>query len=172
VSRALIVVDMLNTYAHPDGERCAQRARDVLPAMCEAIDRAREDDDTSLIWANDNYDLWTSDRAQLVDHVLAEAPDRELIEPVLPRDEDELILKARHSIFYETSLAYLLSRRDVTHLTLVGQVTEQCILYSALDAHVRHFEVAVITGAVIAIEDDLGTAALRMMERNMRAELL
>ncbi len=172
MARALIVVDMINTYGHPDGERCAQRAREVMPAMREAIERAREDDDTSLLYVNDNYGLWTSDRQQLIEWVLDEAPDRELIEPILPEADDELIVKARHSIFYETSLAYLLRQREIEHLTLVGQVTEQCILYSALDAHVRHFEVAVVTDAVIAIDDELGDAALRMMERNMRAELL
>ena len=54
---------------------------------------------------------------------------------------------------------------------LVGQVTEQCILYSALDAYVRHFRVAVQCDAVAAIHDDLADAALRMMERNMRADV-
>ena len=50
-------------------------------------------------------------------------------------------------------------------------MTEQCILYSALDAYVRHFDVVVATDAVAAIDDELAAAALRMMERNMHAEL-
>jgi hypothetical protein len=36
---------------------------------------------------------------------------------------------------------------------------------------VRHFDVVVPPDAVAAIYDDLGEAALRMMERNMGAEL-
>jgi nicotinamidase-related amidase len=168
---ALIVVDMINSYEHSDGERCAERAHAVMPAMQAAIERAREDD-THVIYVNDNYDMWSSERAQLIDHVLERAPDRALIEPILPADEDAFIFKARHSIFYETSLEYLLGKLEVSRLTLVGQVTEQCILYSALDAHVRHYDVCVITDAVIAIEDELGAAALRMMQRNMRADLL
>ena len=55
---------------------------------------------------------------------------------------------------------------------LVGQVTEQCILYSALDAYVRHFEVAVPPDAVAHIAPDLAQAALKMMETNMRADLV
>jgi nicotinamidase-related amidase len=54
---------------------------------------------------------------------------------------------------------------------LVGQVTEQCILYSALDAYVRHFAVAVARDAVAHINEDFADAALRMMERNMRADV-
>jgi nicotinamidase-related amidase len=50
-------------------------------------------------------------------------------------------------------------------------VTEQCILYSTLDAYVRHFQVVVPTDAVAHIDPDLGAAALKMMEQNMSAEL-
>jgi nicotinamidase-related amidase len=51
-------------------------------------------------------------------------------------------------------------------------VTEQCILYSALDAYVRHLDVTIPTDGVAHIHEDLAQAALKMMERNMRAELV
>jgi nicotinamidase-related amidase len=54
---------------------------------------------------------------------------------------------------------------------LTGQVTEQCILYSALDAYIRHFDVAVPSDAVACIHSDLADAALTMMERNMSADV-
>ncbi len=54
---------------------------------------------------------------------------------------------------------------------LCGQVTEQCILYSALDAHIRHLDVTVPGDAVAHIHADLAEAALRMMERNMNADV-
>ena len=57
---------------------------------------------------------------------------------MLPPDDVDFILKARHTIFYMTPLEYLLGQRGVERLVLAGQVTEQCILYSALDAYVRH----------------------------------
>jgi nicotinamidase-related amidase len=50
-------------------------------------------------------------------------------------------------------------------------VTEQCILYSALDAYVRHLDVTVPRDGVAHIYEDLADSALEMMERNMRAEL-
>ncbi|HET9720235.1 MAG TPA: isochorismatase family protein, partial [Solirubrobacteraceae bacterium] len=49
---------------------------------------------------------------------------------------------------------------------------EQCILYSALDAYVRHFDVVIPRDAVAHIDPDLARAALRMMERNMRAAVV
>jgi nicotinamidase-related amidase len=63
-------------------------------------------------------------------------------------------------------------QRDVTQLILTGQVTEQCVLYSALDAYVRHYSVCVPSDAVAPIDPELGDAALTMMQRNMRAEIV
>jgi hypothetical protein len=62
-------------------------------------------------------------------------------------------------------------RLETTRIVLTGQVTEQCILYSALDGYVRHFDVVVPPDAVAHIDPELGDAALKMMRRNMRAEL-
>jgi nicotinamidase-related amidase len=55
---------------------------------------------------------------------------------------------------------------------LTGQATEQCILYSALDAHIRHIPVIVPRDAVAHIHEDLAEAALRMMEINMEADVV
>jgi nicotinamidase-related amidase len=54
---------------------------------------------------------------------------------------------------------------------LAGQVTEQCILYSALDGYVRHFDVVIPTDAVAHIDEQMAHAAIRMMETNMHAQL-
>ena len=68
-------------------------------------------------------------------------------------------------------MAYLLTRLGTKRLILTGQVTEQRILYSALDAYVRHLQVVIPTDGVAHIDEELGAAALKMMERNMSAEL-
>jgi nicotinamidase-related amidase len=66
----------------------------------------------------------------------------------------------------------MLRQQGIEKLVLAGQVTEQCILYSALDAYIRHMDVVVPRDAVAHIHPDLAEAALRMMEVNMRAELV
>ena len=78
----------------------------------------------------------------------------------------------RHSAFYASSLGYLLGRLEARRLILTGQVTEQCILYTALDAYVRHFSVVVVPDAVAHIDPELGDAALTMMHKNMHAEIV
>ena len=82
------------------------------------------------------------------------------------------VIKVRHSAFYASSLDYLLGRLETEHLIITGQVTEQCILYSALDAYVRHFSFIVPPDCVANIDPELGDAALTMMNKNMHAELV
>jgi nicotinamidase-related amidase len=59
----------------------------------------------------------------------------------------------------------------VERLVLAGQVTEQCILYTALDAYIRGYDMVVPPDAVAHIDAELAQAALKMMESNMHAEL-
>jgi len=95
----------------------------------------------------------------------------DLVEPIVPDYDTALVIKARHSFFYSTPLEYLLGQEGIDHLGLAGQVTEQCILYSALDAYVRHHQVTVPRDAVAHIDERLAGAALAVMERNMAAEV-
>jgi len=166
---ALIVVDMLNPYEHDDADLLAKSVEDVVEPIRALLQRAAGED-VDVIYVNDNYDDWNSSQEELVRRALSgRRPD--LVEPVLPPDDASFVIKARHSIFYGTPLEHLLHEREIDHVVLCGQVTEQCILYSALDAYVRRFRVGVVGDAVAHIDSSLADAALRMMERNMRAQV-
>ncbi|MFB7512408.1 cysteine hydrolase family protein [Streptomyces sp. NPDC056144] len=166
---ALIVIDMLNTYEHEDAEALVASVRERLPGVTALLARARAGE-SPVVYVNDNFGRWRSHHGEILDVALAgRHPD--LVEPVTPAEDDLFVVKARHSVFYETPLAYLLGRLGAERLVLCGQVTEQCVLYSALDAHIRHFEVVVPEDAVAHIDGALARAALRMMSRNMGADV-
>jgi nicotinamidase-related amidase len=167
---AVIVVDMLNPYDHEDADRLVESVERVVEPIAALVKRAT-DAGAELIYVNDNYGDWNSSSEELAQGALAgRRPD--LVEPLLPPEAADFVIKARHTIFYMTPLEYLLTQREIGHLILAGQVTEQCILYSALDAYVRHLDVSIPTDAVAHIHEDLAQAALKMMERNMRAQLV
>jgi nicotinamidase-related amidase len=166
---ALVVIDMINTYEHEDAELLVPSVRRIVPVLAELIARAREAD-VPVIYANDNFGRWRSHHGELVAAALSR-PHADLIEPIRPDDASLFVVKARHSVFYETPLAYLLWRLGVADVVLSGQVTEQCVLYSALDAHIRHLGVTIPKDAVASIHPGLGAAALDMMERNMDARI-
>jgi len=168
---AVLVVDMMNTYQHPDAEQLIPNVESIVDPLADLVRRARESDEVDLVYVNDNYGDFSAEFSDLVRSARDGArPD--LVKPIVPPEGSRVMTKVRHSAFYATSLAYLLNRLETKRLIITGQVTEQCILYSALDAYVRHFPVVIPTDAVAHIDADLGAAALKMMESNMSAELM
>lgn len=168
---AVLVIDMLNTYRHEDADVLAGNVADIVDPLAGLISRARVRDDVDVIYVNDNYGDFDADFRDIVEAALhGDRPD--LVTPIAPDENCLRLLKVRHSAFYASSLDYLLRRLDARQLVLTGQVTEQCILYTALDAYVRHFSVVVAPDAVAHIDPELRDAALTMMHKNMHAEVV
>jgi nicotinamidase-related amidase len=167
---ATIVIDMLNPYDHEDSEELASQVESRIEPLVGLIEATR-DSEADLIYVNDNYEDFTATSKDLGAAAL-EGRRPDLVEPILPPKGTLFVQKVRHSIFYSTSLDHLLRTREVGTLVLAGQVTEQCVLYSALDAYVRGFDVRIPRDAVAPIIPELGDAALKMMERNMSAEVV
>ena len=149
---ALVVIDMINTYDHEDAELLLPAAERAVPVLAKLIARAR-DAGVPVIYVNDNFGLWRSHHGELLETALSR-PHADLVEPIRPDDESLFVLKTRHSIFYDTPLSYLLWQLGVGTVVLTGQVTEQCVLYSALDAHIRHLDVTLPKDAVAQMLDD------------------
>jgi len=168
---AVLVIDMLNAYRHEDAELLIPQVADIIDPLVGVIAAARQRDDVDLIYINDNYGDFTADHDDIVRSALqGERPN--LVKPIVPNEDCRFLIKVRHSAFYATALDYLLRRLETKRLILTGQVTEQCILYTALDAYVRHIPVVVPPDAVAHFDTDLGDAALKMMQHNMSAEIV
>ena len=166
---SLVVIDMINPYDHADADKLVGSVREVLPQVGGLLERAG-DSDVPVIYVNDNFGSWRSNRDDLVESALR-GHHPELVEPIRPQAGSLFVVKVRHSIFFQTPLEYLLGQEAVERVVLTGQVTEQCVLYSALDAYIRHFDVSVPRDAVAHIHEDLAEAALKMMEINMSADV-
>jgi nicotinamidase-related amidase len=168
---ALLVIDMLNPYEHEDADKLAESVGEVLPQIVDLRDRAHASDDVLLVYVNDNYEQWSETRDDLV-RTAMEGEHPELVEPIVPPGGVPFLPKGRHSVFYQTPLDHLLQVQGAKRLVMCGQVTEQCIFYSALDAYLRGYEVDIPRDAVAHIVPEFAEAALGMAERNLHAELL
>jgi nicotinamidase-related amidase len=168
---ALLVIDMMNTYQHEDADALVPNVENIVDPLADLISRARDREDVDLVYVNDNYGDFTADFDDVVKAAL-DGERSDLVSPIAPDKDSLRVTKVRHSAFYASSLAYLLRRLETERLIITGQVTEQCILYSALDAYVRHFSFIVPPDCVAHIDPELGDAALTMMNKNMHAELV
>jgi nicotinamidase-related amidase len=141
---ALLIIDMFNDYRHEDGEDLATNVAEMLDPLHRLLTAARSHGGVDVVYVNDNHEDFSVGGEGIVEAALS-GRHPELVRPLVP---------------------------TAGTLILTGQVTEQCILYSALDGHLRHYDVIVPPDAVAHIDPQLGEAALKMMQRNMGAEII
>ena len=168
---ATLVIDMLNPYDHEDGDALAGQARSRIGPLRSLMDATIAADGAELVYVNDNFDDFTA-TSKDIGALAMEGRHPDVIEPILPPKGSLFVQKVRHSGFYESGLNHLLHVQEIEKVLLAGQVTEQCILYTALDAYIRGFDIAIVRDAVVPLDEELGEAALRMMAENMQAEIV
>lgn len=166
--QVLLIVDMITAWDFEGADKMAADAAQVVPVIGGIKDFVAGE--IEIAYANDLEDGFHGSREMAVAAALS-GRHPELVEPLVPAAGDAFIHKGQHSAFYGTPLAHLLKLSGADGVILTGQVTEQCILYTALDAHVRGYEITVTVDAVVSQDERLGTAALEMIERNMNGRL-
>lgn len=167
---ALLLIDVingLNFQGSDQLEAAVLRIADTVVALRDAADVAH----VPVVYVNDNYGQWHSERTRLIKQIENSAPERTgLIQRFLPHDTDYFIIKPQFSGFYATNLPVLLPMLGVNRLIMAGWATDICVLFTAADAHMRDYELWVPCDAV-ASEDGRRTRwALEIMRNSMDAE--
>ena len=86
------------------------------------------------------------------------------VEPVVPRDDEPVVLKARYSAFDHTSLELLLRELAAERLLLAGGATEACVVQTGIDARELGFKVTILTSACWTVDEETERVALRYAE--------
>lgn len=138
-SVALILIDVINHFDFPDGEKILKHALPMAARLSKLKERCRRAG-IPAIYVNDNFGQWRSDAKSLVSRCLT--PDCEgkpFVEQLRPLEEDYFVLKPMHSAFFQTPLEILLRHLGARSLILTGLATNSCVVCSAHDARMRDF---------------------------------
>ena len=164
---ALLIIDMINRFDFSGGEVLKAKA-EALSTPIQALRGAMAAAEAPVIFVNDNFGEWHSEKTKLVRRAAECAPG--LIERMAPLEDDYFIIKPQFSGFYATNLPLLLPKLGVSRLVLTGIATDICVLFTAADAHMRDYALWVPEDAVAAQDAERGKAALDIMGRNLGAE--
>jgi nicotinamidase-related amidase len=163
VSDVLLLVDVLNSFRHEDGDRLAASFRQRFPGLRWLVDAARAAG-LPAVYANDNWGVWDSDVRRLVADA-AQGLAGELVEAIAPSEGDRVIVKPRYSAFTSTPLHLILDDLDATRLLVAGTATEMCVTQTAIDARDAGYKVSVIADACSTVDERDEELALRYLER-------
>jgi nicotinamidase-related amidase len=157
VRRALLIIDMQRDLCLD--ERRRDKVRSMLPSLHAAIDRfatagqaliytcfALPPDDPQFERFGDRYCIEGSEGAEII-------PD------LLPA-KGPIIVKRKHSAFFETDLDRLLRADGVEEVFLTGLQTHICIMTTAADASFRGYRTVAIRDCVLSSSDDNNDRAL------------
>jgi nicotinamidase-related amidase len=167
----LLLLDVINTLDFEGAEALAPSALDAS----ETIARLRDQADklsVPVIYVNDNYGHWGSDKEKLVDMCAAASPSASrLIAKLRPRPHHYFVIKPQFSGFYATNLPVLLPKLGVNRLLLTGFAGDICVLFTAADAHMRDYDLWVPGDAVASEDDERNAWALDIMRKSMDADI-
>jgi len=95
---------------------------------------------------------------------------RSLIEKLYPERDDYFVLKPKHSGFFSSALETLLRYLRVRRLIITGIAGNFCVLFTANDAYMRDYELAIPSDCVISNTAKENTEALQLMKRYLKAD--
>ncbi len=134
---ALLLIDVINDCNFPESEQFLEHAIAAAKNIA-VLKKAAHRCQIPVIYANDNFGVWRSDFASVVEHCLAEgSAGRKLTEILKPSKRDYFVLKPKHSGFFSTTLNVLLTYLGVTTLIICGFAGNICVLFTANDAYAR-----------------------------------
>lgn len=162
---ALLIIDVISDLEFPGGEHVLPWAEKMAGPLAAFRDRARSAG-VPVVYANDNFGQWRSSFADLYEHCTrAGARGADVCRRLKPTRDDYFILKPKHSAFYATSIRPLLEDLGVEHLILAGIATNLCVLFTAHDAHMREYELTVLSDCCAAESDKDHNLALEQLQR-------
>jgi nicotinamidase-related amidase len=123
-----------------------------------------------VVYVNDAAGRWEYDRTALIRRACASsARGGHVVRCIQPAPRDFFLFKPRHSGFYATPLAELLRQLDTRRLILTGLTSHQCVLFTAMDAYVRDFQIVVPPDCIGAPSAVQTRQALFMLRDSLRA---
>lgn len=175
---ALLVLDLINEIAHPDGKYadvCLDQIaeRGVLERTAVAVDRARAAGIPVVyvvVGFSEGYSDWPATsplfgEVRDGDRLVLGTWGTEVHDVLKPAAGEPIVEKRRVNPFLGTHLDLLLRNQNVNTLLLTGVTTDLVVLSTAREGHDRDYRVEVLEDATATGDQELHDAALTLIAR-------
>jgi len=169
--RALVVVDMINDFVHPEGVLFVPAAKDIIPAVKVYIEKARGEG-LPVIYVCDAHRKGDRELQDWGEHAMEGSWGAQVVDELKPEEGDIIIGKHTYSAFYNTELEQILRKLDVDEVMVTGTVTDICVYHTVADAYFRGFKIVVPRDGVAALDEEHQEFALQQMERLFKASII
>lgn len=157
---ALVVVDMQNDFAHPDGALYAPPSGEAVEPILELVEQA-DSADVPVVYTQDVHTDEQFENVNYYDeyerwgrHVEKNSWGAEILDE-LQREQyaDKVVEKNTYNAFHETDLDDWLEKNGITDLVICGTLANVCVLHTASGAGLRDYRPVVVEDALGYIEE-------------------
>jgi len=173
MKEALLVIDMLNDFVLNGAPLEVPDTRSIIPVIKLEIEKAHAAGNP-VIYVCDSHDAEDKEFSKFgwPAHAVKGTQGAEIVDELKPANNDIVIPKTTYSGFYGTDLEKTLRLLKVDSLRLTGDVTHICVLFTAADAVLRDYGVAVVENGVAGLAREDHDAALRIMKNVMGVQIV
>jgi nicotinamidase-related amidase len=171
MGKAILIVDMLNDFILPGATLEVPETRKIIPNIKKEIKEARKNKDY-IIYVCDSHAEDDKEFKIWPKHAIRGTEGAKVVKELSPQKEDFIIEKNTYDGFYETNLQSLLKQLNVDELTIVGCVSNICILYTASSAVLRGYKVNILLNCIASIDEEGRTCALKQFKEVLKVNLI
>jgi nicotinamidase-related amidase len=156
----LLVVDVVNTFDHEDGETLLASFRARLPAMVDTLKEAREDELLPIVYANDAFGDWRGDRLGFVQK--GNRHRRRSRRCRCAETESPRGVSFQTTLFglHRTPLGPMLEELAIERVILICAATEGCVVQTAIDAREIDLKATIVSSSCATASSALEQVAL------------
>src|SRR5690606_32205880 len=162
----ILIIDMLNDFAHPDGVLFCPNNRTIIPTLQKLINWVRKrnaegKDDIQLIFIQEVHREKDADFRVRPVHAVKGTWGSEFIDELKPEKGEYIVQKRRHSAFAHTDLDLYLREENIDTVVVTGCWTNVCVRSSASDALYYAYKVITLADACASKTDEMHENGLK-----------
>ncbi len=170
MSRAVLVVDMLNDFTLDGAPLKVEENKKIIPNIKQLLEKERAQG-SAIVYVCDShapddkeFEIWPK-------HCVEGTKGAEIVDELKPQEGDFIVKKTTYDGFFRTNLDELLRNLGVDYLIIVGCVINICILYTASSAVLRGYKVEIPLNCVSALDEDSRQCAINQFRYVLNAKL-
>jgi nicotinamidase-related amidase len=165
----LLIIDAVNDLEFSNGEQLLEFALPMAERIA-ALKRRAAKAGIPAIYLNDNFGQWRSDFRAVVKQNMEGVRGAPIVRLLAPADDDYFVLKPKHSGFFGTTLETLLRFIGPRRLILTGLTSDMCVLFTAMDAYMRDYELAIPADCSASSSAEQHAQMIAYMGRVLKAD--
>jgi nicotinamidase-related amidase len=155
-SAALLVVDMLRYFAHPEGRAYLPATAPIIPHIASLIEAFRNIGGTIIYTQHchqGEHDLGMLGKF-FSDYIRAGEKESEIVPLLAPRSGELVLPKTTYDGFLGTGLQSVLEDKGIRQVLITGVLTHMCCETTARSAFCRGFEVYIPVDATASNSEE------------------